>query len=220
MSNAGTLFYLPLRARAEIPRLIASYGKVPYKNEVVPVQDWSQHEKGLVDRHYFGQMPTLVLPDGKSICQSGAISRYLAKLSSPSLYPTDIIAAAEADMIYELTQDMNLINPILNFYQKDSEIYHEKYREYFAALPNRLKACAKLLQDKSFFGGESPHFGDLALFHICQSTLHVQPDCLEAFPTIRKWVDRCSELEGVKEYLASRPTSPNVGVPGSFINQN
>lgn len=131
---------------------------------------------------------------------------------------SDPEVCAEADMIYELTQDMNDINPIRNFYAKDSDAYNAAYQKYFAALPARLTACAKLLGDKPFFGGDAPHFGDLALFSICFNTSVVNAESLTAFPTIVAWMKRCEALPGVAKYLASRPRAPDVGVPGSFIN--
>jgi hypothetical protein len=39
------------------------------------------------------------------------------------VFPADIDEAAQADMILELTQDMNLINPIACFFAADRYVY-------------------------------------------------------------------------------------------------
>lgn len=131
---------------------------------------------------------------------------------------SDPEACAEADMIYELTQDMNDINPLVTYFVKDSEPYTAAHQKYFSALPARLTACAKMLGDKQFFGGSAPHYGDLALFHICDATTIVKSDALEAFPTLVAWKNRSASLPGVAEYLAKRPRAPDVGMPGSVLN--
>jgi hypothetical protein len=69
------------------------------------------------------------------------------------VFPADVDDAAQADMILELTQDMNLINPLACFFAADSETYKEKHSLYFGALPDHLIAAQKILGGMKYFGG-------------------------------------------------------------------
>lgn len=80
-----TIYYLPLQAKGEIPRLILSYGKIPFENSVITFQEWGSTEKSSNEKHLFGQLPSAKLPSGKLLSQSGSISRYFAKLAH--IYP-------------------------------------------------------------------------------------------------------------------------------------
>jgi glutathione S-transferase len=78
-------------------------------------------------------------------------------------------------MMLELSQEMNMINPIMAFHAKDGEKYKELHAAYYADLPRLLTASAKILGDRKFFGGAEPSYGDFAFFHICDCTQFVLP---------------------------------------------
>jgi cytochrome c-type biogenesis protein CcmE len=56
-------------------------------------------------------------------------------------------------MILELTQDMNLINPLACFFAADSDTYKEKHAAYFGALPDYFASAQKILGGLKYFGG-------------------------------------------------------------------
>ena len=157
-----TSYYLPLRARAEAHRMMLSYGNVPHEIVNVSFPEWGAM-KASRELCPFGQLPSIKLENGTVIAQSGAITRYVAKLAN--LYPSDPALCAESDMVYELAQEMNLISPIVNFFDKDSEDFKLKSETYFASLPAWLEAAQKLLGSKDFFGGSSPQYG------VCETIL-------------------------------------------------
>jgi glutathione S-transferase P len=218
ISNEGyKLSYLPLRARAEATRLILAYGAVDYEDVVIPLSEWGNLKYDRSISH-FDQLPSLLLPSGKLISQSGTIVRYLAKVVG--IYPSDIELAAEADMVYELCMDMTDINLVLNWFEKDSNTFIDRRASYFAAFPGRMRAALDILKDKNFFGGDSPHFGDFGLFHAVDNSLTVQPSCLDEFPAIKSWYNRVHQLPFVSKYLQDRPKAGtgSVGKPGSLIH--
>ena len=131
MSYSLTSFYLPLRARAEAPRIMLSVGNIPYVAKDVPFPEWTALKKTGKISH-FGQLPSLLTSSGQLISQSGAVCRYIAKLTK--LYPEDAEKAAEADMVFELAQEMAIINPVANYYQRDSAEWKAKHDGYFARL--------------------------------------------------------------------------------------
>mmetsp|Transcript_6854 Transcript_6854/g.6156 ORF Transcript_6854/g.6156 Transcript_6854/m.6156 type:complete len:217 (-) Transcript_6854:98-748(-) len=212
-----TFYYLNLRARGEIPRFILKYGKIDYKDVTIPIKNWPQYKYDANICH-FGALPSITIGNGKVISQSGAIARYCAKLAG--IYPNDPIEAAEADMVFELAQELNDINPILNAVPYESDAYRTKYDNYFKILPGKLDAVSKILGNKKFFGGEGSHHGDFALFHILDNVQTVVPGYLKDYPSLLNWDREIRSLPAIKSYLDSRPpTGPLLGREGSLIQR-
>jgi hypothetical protein len=90
-----------------------------------------------------------VLTTALLICRIDLFHKYIYT----GVFPADIDSAAQADMILELTQDMNMINPIACFFAADSEVYKEKHCLYFGALLDHLIAAQKILGGMKYFGG-------------------------------------------------------------------
>lgn len=196
--------------------MIFHHGGIPFEDINIEFSKWPEiKQKGEIC--HFGQLPSLQLPDGRIISQSGAIVRYAASVAG--LYPREPEAAAEADMLLELSQDMNAINPILNWHVAGGEEWTASHDRYFKLLPQWMTAAQKILGEKEYFGGETPHFGDFGLFHIVNNTLTVSPQSLDSFPAILAWSGRMLALESVQKYFSERPHggTPNWGRPGSFI---
>ena len=211
-----TLYYLPLRSRLEFTRMILEHGNIPYEYVELPFAEWSvAKEKNEIC--HFNQLPSLKTQKGTIISQSGAIVRYVAKLAG--CYPADIDTAAEADMILELTQEMNLINPIQCYYTIGSDAYKENSATFFTAFPKQLAAAQRILRDRKFYGGDEPHYGDFALFHICNSVEFVAPGYLEPYPAIKTWYNTMLEIPSIAAYLAKRPTgsTEGFGVPNTHL---
>mmetsp|Transcript_37051 Transcript_37051/g.73750 ORF Transcript_37051/g.73750 Transcript_37051/m.73750 type:complete len:217 (-) Transcript_37051:61-711(-) len=212
-----TLHYLPLRARAEQIRLILAYGCIPYNDVIVQFDTWPS-VKSDQSKCLFSQLPCLTLPSGAVIAQSGAITRYVAKLAG--IYPADIERAAKADMIQELTMDMNTINPILNWVPKDSESYNKLYDTYFSSFDNRMSTVQTILGAEKFLGGNAqPCHADFSLFHIVDATLTVKPDALDTFPALKDWLVHMMAIPSLQKYMKDRLQPPHVGKDKSFIRE-
>lgn len=230
---AFTLYYLPLRARAEQIRFILRYANIPYKDVTVPADEWPSHKSAALADPLRGIAPCGQLPTirfeatGETIAQSGAIVRYVSKLAGIS--PTDPIAAARADMIYEIAQDMNSINAILNFWPVNTETFVTNCATYFENFPHYAHILETLLMDSSkafapaeqqlcaYFGGERPHYGDFALLHVLDASLTVEPNCLQSCPQLTLWMQRMRSIPAIAAYFKERPTASHVGFCGSFI---
>ncbi|RYH27237.1 hypothetical protein EON65_13720 [archaeon] len=209
-----TLYYFPLRARGEAIRMILNYGGIPFNDVVISMEEW----KGIKQRGElapFGQLPCMSLPDGSIIAQSGAIARYAAKLAK--VYPEDPMVAAKADMIFEFAQELNMISPLLNFWPISTDVWKNNYELFFNNLPRQLSIADRLLGDQSFFCGHSPCHGDFALFHVMDACRTMQADCLNNFPRLAQFMNRTSQLPGVREYLANRLPPQSVGLCGSYM---
>lgn len=211
---AFKLYYLPLRARAEPIRMILQYGGVPYEDHTVSMAEWP-NVKNNPNIAPFGQLPSIILPDGEVVGQSGAIVRYAAKLAK--IYPEDPNEALKADMIFELAQEMNMINPILNFWPIETDTWQNNYRSFFSNLPRYLQNIRRLLGNKQFFGGNTPHHGDFGIYHVLDACISVQSDSLDAYPDLVAFMRRIEAIPSIQNYLSIRPPPAQVGLCGSFI---
>lgn len=213
-----TFNYFPVRGRLETTKLMLAYKSIPYNENIVTFEEWFSGAKANKEISHFGQIPSMQLPNGKLISQSGAIVRYVAKLAD--LYPTDIETAAEADMVFEMCQDMNP-NPLINWHPYQSEAWIKANTDYFNALPNKLDAAKLILGDKVYFSGDAPHYGDFAFLHTCLQVTFLEPSCLAEYPTLVTWVGRMMALPNVATYVQGRPPNaahPVWGREGSLIH--
>ena len=106
------LIYFNLRALAESPQMMMRYAGFEYRYEMA----WDYYGKPWSEAKLevaFGQLPVLVVNDTVHIWQSGAIVRYLAKLTGTM--PEDPLLAARVDAVFEQTQELFApLNPTVN----------------------------------------------------------------------------------------------------------
>jgi glutathione S-transferase len=212
--GALTLYFLPMRAQAEAVRMILHYGEIEFEDVIVSVIDW-ETVKTASDIAPFGQLPSLRLPSGEIIAQTGSIIRYVAKLAK--IYPEDPVLAARADMIYEFAQDLNSINPIVNFWPVITEDWTNAYKSYFGELARNLQIAQNYLGYEPFFGGNTPHHGDFEMFHIFDLCLLVNPACLDEFPLLQAFYHRMKDMPVIQHYLTNRSPPQTIGLCGSYV---
>lgn len=226
MSAAATagklkLTYLPVRARAENIRMMFRYAGIDHEDEIVAGPAW----QAIKADQPFDKLPALTLADGTVIAQSAAISRLVAQYAG--LLPSDPVAAARQDMIFEGCQELCgaefNINPICNVFETSSSNFAEKKRDFMGNWPNASANLAKQLGRAPFFGGDSPLYADFLAFHIFDNTLQLEPTALDAQPTLTAFVARMRALPAIAEYLSERPQkgigagAGGVGFPGSIM---
>jgi glutathione S-transferase len=210
------LYFLPVRGHCEAIRMILHYGELEFQDVVIALVDWDNVKK-TSDIAPFGQLPSLRLPSGEIIAQSGAIVRYVAKLAK--IYPTDPAEAARADMIYEFAQEFSIINPLLNFYPVLTDEWSKAYSSFFGEeLPQQLSLASNLLgTDNWFFGGSLPHHGDFELFHCFDSCLLINSGVLDNFPLLQAYYERMKAMPAIQHYLENRLPIEMCGFCGSYI---
>ena len=210
------LIYFIVRALAESPQMMMRYAGVEYRYEMA----WDYYGKPWSEAKLevaFGQLPVLVVNDTVHIWQSGAIVRYLAKLTGTM--PKEPLLAARVDAVFEQTQELFAsLNPTVNIRIGEE---HLKFKEMFlSSFPGILKNFARQLEHSDegpYFFGSKPYYCDFSAYHYFSLATILQRDILNAYPSVMDFMEEVENLSGVKEYLASRPEIIDVGTAPKLI---
>lgn len=214
--NNLRLVYFKMRALAEAPQLMLNYTGTPYSYEMAWEyfgQTWSEVKTSVPYR----QLPMLVVDNDTRICQSGAITRFLAQITG--LQPEDPLMRGEVDALYETSQEMFMpLNPTINF--AVGEKFESMKSELLEQIQPRLADFERLLNakpDMPFFFGETPFYCDFGVFHHVNLALFLDEGLLEAYPRLREFMSTLAGLAGVREYLANRPELVGVGTQPQLV---
>ena len=118
-----------------------------------------------------GQVPSLVLDDGRVIGESIAICRYFEALNpEPPLFGNDAISIAETDMWLRRVE-LTLMGPVgqvwVNCHPLTAKIVPHQYTEFGEAnRPRAIDAMARFdrtLADRAFLAGDAYSIADIVL---------------------------------------------------------
>ena len=214
--NNLRLVYFKMRALAEAPQLMLNYTGTPYSYEMAWEyfgQPWSEVKTSVPYR----QLPMLIVDNDTRICQSGAITRFLAQLTG--LQPEDPLMGGEVDALYETSQEMFMpLNPTINF--AVGEKFESMRSELLEQIQPRLADFERLLNakpDMPFFFGKAPFYCDFGVFHHVNLALFLDEGLLGAYPRLREFMSTLEGLAGVREYLANRPELIGVGTQPQLV---
>jgi glutathione S-transferase len=201
------LTYFNLRARGELPRLLFAAAGVEYEDIRIEHSRWPE----LKPETPFGQLPVLEV-DGVKICQSMAISRYLAaKFGFAGQTEFD---RARVDMIVECLNDaVQAVLTVAN--EKDSAKQATLQKRLDdEQLPDFMARFDKLLAENSegkseYFVGNSLTLADIAFANGYTWMILIGfKDPLVAFPKLKALVQRVESVPRIAEWLKKRPTTP------------
>ncbi|KAF1324525.1 Glutathione s-transferase, partial [Globisporangium splendens] len=188
MSPALKLTYFGIPGRAELARLLFTFGGVAFEDARVSGPEFGAMKTSLP----LGQLPILEV-DGVVFSQSMAISRYAAKVVG--LYPADAVQALRVEMISETIVDMLDTVVDIKFRTSDEAAKAEKTTKFLTeALPKSLAALETMVQGK-FFMGDNATLADVHLFDIVHNGLKA------SFPEFD--FSKYPKLEGVVEVVKS-----------------
>eukprot|EP00955_Chlamydomonas_euryale_P098652 365159-Chlamydomonas_euryale.AAC.28 len=88
--------------RGETTRMLFNYGGIEFTEELITFEEWGKEWKNKMADQAYGQLPILEV-DGKTLSQSGAMERYIARLAG--VYPTDDWEAAKVEEAVGIVQD-------------------------------------------------------------------------------------------------------------------
>lgn len=160
------LTYFDFDGRAELVRLLFTYGGVAFEDQRVSGAEFATLKPSLP----LGQVPVLQV-DGVVFSQSMAIARYAAKISG--LYPQDPIQALSVDMVSETLVDLVEVITDIFFRTADESAKSDKAFKFFAGeLPKMLDALEKMVHGhECFLGDDSASIADVQLFEVVEHGL-------------------------------------------------
>lgn len=210
-----TLVYLKMQALAESAQMMMRYAKIDYNYEYA-FNYWSKPWPQCKELVPFGQVPVLIVKgdEANMIAQSGAICRYIASLKPDLFKPIDLVQCGRCDAIFDTAQELfAATNPVANFLT--GEKFSGAVAKFMETWPGKLAQYAKQLETSAaegpFFFGAKPMYCDFAVYHHLMTIRLLKADALDAAPAVVAFMAAFEGLEGVKEYLAERPTLIGVG---------
>lgn len=206
-----TLVYANMQALGEPARMLLHYAGVPFEDVSARTYYNLPWRRGGKDQTPFGRVPVLVVDEEHSFDQSGAIQRYLSRLTETC--PADPVLAARADALCDHAGELFILsNPCANFFQ--GERFVAQVAAFQKAFRPRLDYFSRSLAafpDGPFFFGEAPMFCDFSLFHHFQIATYLDPHIFAEHPEIQAFMTAMDALPTLQAYLASRPTLQGVG---------
>jgi len=198
--------YFQARGYGEPVRFALASKNADWENDLITFEKWPT----LKPNTPMGQIPVLTLSDGRQLCQSRAILRYVSR--ELGLTPSNSFDTGLADMYVD-----GIYNDL---YPKYAPCYMpllggkvDEAKEKFAAfkketLHTYLDMYEKFLakNPSGWLVGDKVTFADLAVgefFGRLQDCF--DPDVLKEHPKIAAHAKRVLELPGIKEYVAKRP---------------
>ncbi|GMF09523.1 unnamed protein product [Phytophthora lilii] len=193
------LTYFDGKGRAELLRLLFSYGGVAFTDARVAHADFPAMKPTLP----FGQLPVLEV-DGAVYAQSMAIARYAAKVVG--LYPSDAVQALKADMFSCSLGDLE--DPVVDFMFKTSdEAQKAQKKKAFIeeTVPKFFAALEKMVAGK-FILGDNPSYADVQFLDVVDNKLKwAFPDFkVDAFPKLSALLSNVKAEPKIAAYLSKQ----------------
>jgi len=169
-----TLTYFNAPGRAEALRLAFVVGDIAFEDKRIDFQEWAV----LKPSTPLGSIPMLDV-DGKKLCQSNSILRYVGKLSG--VYPTDPFHAAKADELADACEDFNsspnffpvLFGPGTPEEKKAKFEEHSKDGGWIAVWATKINNMIKANGTTKFAISDNLTTGDLKLFCVIHAASNV-----------------------------------------------
>jgi glutathione S-transferase len=171
---------------------------VAYDWQEVDVMSGRTRTKAFLRLNPAGQVPAVVLDDGRPLAQSNAIMLYLAEGSD--LIPPDRYQRAR--MHEWLFWEQYSHEPTIAVARFRLLFQGQAASELDPALVQRGEAALKRLelglQGRRWLAGEGPTLADVALVAYTRWA-HEGGFSLEPYPAIRAWIERCEDAFAISE---------------------
>jgi glutathione S-transferase len=175
---------------------VCDYLALPYTWIDVDILKQETRSADFLSMNSAGQVPTIVLDDGRALAQSNAIIRYLARGSD--LIPSDDFAAAKMDewLFWEQYSHEPYI-AVCRFQMRylgksASELDPEKVKRGHAALARMEQQLALT----PFLAGEALSLADVALLAYTRLA-HEGGFDLGGYPALRRWIGEAERSLGL-----------------------
>ena len=209
------LVYFKMRALAEAPQLLLNYCGINYEY----IMSWDHFDdewSNIKPKLAFKQLPMMEVEDGTQICQSIAILHYIESLGGLKI--SDPLMAAEAMAVLQSSQELFApLNPTVNF--AVGQDFKNKRDTMKANLESRFSDLARYLDkhEGRYFIDDTPRAAEFACFHHIDLSRKLDPEILEKFPRLIKFVKDIENIDIVSKYLKNRPKLVGVGIEPKLV---
>ncbi len=191
------LYDSPVSGNCYKVRLLLAHLGLPYEREALDVVDRSNRPEVLGGLNPALRVPTLVLDDGRSLGESGAILWYFGE--GTRFVPVDRFERAQVlQWMFFEQYDHEPAIAVVRFWVAFSgrpEAFADRLEERRAAGYRALDAMERHIAGRDFFVGGSPSLADIVLY----AYTHVAPEGgfeLGGYPGIRGWLERVAAMPG------------------------
>ena len=204
-----------MRALAEAPQLLLNYCGINYEY----IMSWDHFDdewSNVKPKLAFKQLPMMEVEDGTQICQSIAILHYIESLGGLKI--SDPLMAAEAMAVLQSSQELFApLNPTVNF--AVGQDFKNKRDSMKANLESRFSDLARYLDkhEGRYFIDDTPRAAEFACFHHLDLSRELDPEILEKFPRLIKFVKDIEDIDIVSKYLKNRPKLVGVGIEPKLV---
>ena len=174
--------------------------------------EWSNVKPKLA----FKQLPMMEVEDGTQICQSIAILQYIENLGGLKI--SDPVKAAEATAVLQSAQELFApLNPTVNF--AVGQDFNNKRDSMRVNLESRFSDLARYLDkhEGRYFIDDTPRAAEFACFHHLDLSRNLDPEILNKFPRLIKFVNDIEAIDSVSKYLKNRPKLVGVGIEPKLV---
>ena len=209
------LVYFKMRALAEAPQLLLNYCKINYEY----IMSWDHFDdewSNVKPKLAFKQLPMMEVEDGTQICQSTAILQYIENLGGLKI--SNPVKAAEATAVLQSAQELFApLNPTVNF--AVGQDFNNKRDSMRVNLESRFSDLARYLDkyEGTYFIDDTPRAAEFACFHHLDLSRELDPEILEKFPRLIKFVKDIENIDIVSKYLKNRPKLVGVGIEPKLV---
>ena len=191
-AGSGMLLYdSPVSGNCYKVRLLLAYLGIPYERHTLDVVDRSNRPEVLGGLNPALRVPTLLLDDGRSLGESGAILWYFGE--GTRFVPVDRFERAQVlQWMFFEQYDHEPAIAVVRFWVAFSgrpEAFADRLEERMAAGYRALDAMEHYLPGRDFFVGSTPTLADVALYGYTHVAQEGGFD-IERYPLIRAWLDR------------------------------
>jgi glutathione S-transferase len=191
------LYDSPVSGNCYKVRLLLAHLGIPFERRWMDVVDRSNRLEVLGGLNPALRVPTLVLDDGRSLAESGAILWYFGE--GTRFVPEGRYERAQVlQWMFFEQYDHEPALAVLRFwlaYSGRPEVFADRLEERTAAGYRALAAMERHLEDRTFFVGDAPTLADIALYAYTH-VAHEGGFDLGAYPAVRAWLDRVTSMPG------------------------
>lgn len=182
---------------------------LPFELKPVNIREKKQFEPAFLKLSPGHKIPALVDTDGPggqriTLCESGAILKYVAEKAGNGLYPTGAADRVKVDqwLFYGSATWTTLAQQYGFFWKRNPEDVPKAKAHYDAIVRDMLQTFDKHLGENAYFAGDAYTIADISIYPDVH--LHGVEDIgLDAYPNVKRWHDA----------VAARPAVQKAWVP-------